>query len=75
MTTEPAHENPTHEPTPETTKPSGGCLGILLAVAGLIGLIYAAPALYRAVQGIAPIDRQTIILSAVIIYANSIRRK
>ncbi len=59
------------KPKPESLK---GCLGILIMLAGLVGLIYSVPQLAKAIACINPIDRQTIILSAVLIIATGARK-
>jgi hypothetical protein len=46
-----------------------GCLGILIMIAGALGLIYFLPQLGRGVIALDPIDRLTIALSFVILAA------
>jgi hypothetical protein len=45
-----------------------------MIIAGIAGLVYFLPAIYKAGRALNPTDRQTIILAAVIITATT-RRK
>ena len=65
----PAQTKPT--PPKSTLK---GCISILMIIAGITGLVYCLPAIYKAGRALNPTDRQTIILAAVIITATT-RRK
>lgn len=59
----------------EQKSPIKGCLGLIIAIAGFCGLVYFIPGIYREVRTINPTDRQTIILSVVIIAATTRRKK